>query len=1040
MSPNNTQSKKGESLIELVLAMAIFAAILPTVLFAIGSVNQSEPQRNNYFNSTLITEETKNIVQQIKNNNWNDLPANGEYVLTGSGTVWTWTNVTSYGVGTPIPTTRDGLTRTVTIADALRTAGGALTDVVSGSIVDSATKKITINTTWSGAAAPASSVVYMSRNNAIQTVTFTTLGDFQAGGQVTNGTVLNTPTPGDDGSITTTNANPAKASSLVSWWSMNAYNTNPETGISWIDDSKVGGNNTAIVYPLTLSGTPAPTLVDSRFGKSIQLNITGVPVPPAGWYKLDETSGTSASNTVDGSNPGTLTNSPTWVASKYGNGVSFDGTDDYISLSYLAADNLAAGTIAMWVKFPNVTASQSFFSKQHDGINSFLIFETSASSLLQFKVSNDAGYTTGATTILTNTWYHVAATWNGSTQKIYINGVQDGTVNTAQTLPSDTSDISVGAWTGGGNNYGEVYIDDLRIYNYARDASQLVVDSNGTSTLLDENNLSHLRVTNNIDLGASNAPFSWEYMVKPTGTTTKPVIAWGALGTTPTPTTGANGWIMGSGTDIFTDLKPPSGSAQYTNESQITNAKFNHVVMTYNGSTISHYLNGTLVNTSSSVSTPPSTALPLSVGFHYPSSYFIGEIDDVATYNTALTAQEVHDSFYSSFTSAVKDFGNGQSPQMLSLYAEATKPTDTDVQIRVASRNAYTDGSDICPTSESEYTFVGPAGTTGADDYFTIGTDSSGVVATGGTITDVDGYRIHTFTSSGTFTVTQGGNVETLVVAGGGGGGSRHGGGGGAGGLQYSSSSAVTAQGYSIVVGNGGDGGTYGLNSPSGAGYAGEDSSFNSIVAIGGGGGCTYDGCPAAGGSGGGGAGANSRTGASGTGGQGNNGGTGGTNGSGAGGGGAGAVGADSDGVNGSDAGVGLAYTISGSSVYYAGGGGGGSDGGYVGGSGGNGGGGHGGNGGNTSGMTAGAANTGGGGGATRSLDGYSSGAAGGSGIVIIRYRLPTQLSNIIYSGTTGNYVNPGRCLRYKVYFKSLNAFPSGSQPTFNSIRFTYAL
>ncbi|MFA9272077.1 MAG: D-alanyl-D-alanine carboxypeptidase family protein, partial [Baekduiaceae bacterium] len=86
--------------------------------------------------------------------NWNDIPANGEYVLTGSGTVWTWTNVTSYGVGTPIPTTRDGLTRTVTVADALRTVGGALTDVVSGSVVDAATKKITINTTWSGAAAP----------------------------------------------------------------------------------------------------------------------------------------------------------------------------------------------------------------------------------------------------------------------------------------------------------------------------------------------------------------------------------------------------------------------------------------------------------------------------------------------------------------------------------------------------------------------------------------------------------------------------------------------------------------------------------------------------------------------------------------------------------------------------------------------------------------------------------------------------------------------------------------------------------------------
>jgi len=70
------------------------------------------------------------------------------------------------------------------------------------------------------------------------------------------------------------------------------------------------------------------------------------------------------------------------------------------------------------------------------------------------------------------------------------------------------------------------------------------------------------------------------------------------------------------------------------------------------------------------------------------------------------------------------------------------------------------------------------------------------LIATGGTVTDItqDGkeYRVHTFTSDGTFEVTRGGEVEYLVVAGGGAGGgdggplgdttARVGGGGGAGG------------------------------------------------------------------------------------------------------------------------------------------------------------------------------------------------------------------------------------------------------------------
>ena len=62
------------------------------------------------------------------------------------------------------------------------------------------------------------------------------------------------------------------------------------------------------------------------------------------------------------------------------------------------------------------------------------------------------------------------------------------------------------------------------------------------------------------------------------------------------------------------------------------------------------------------------------------------------------------------------------------------------------------------------------------------------VVASGGSITTSGDFKIHTFTSGGTFSVSQAGNaagsntVEYLIQAGGGGGGGYNGGGGGAGG------------------------------------------------------------------------------------------------------------------------------------------------------------------------------------------------------------------------------------------------------------------
>ncbi len=240
--------------------------------------------------------------------------------------------------------------------------------------------------------------------------------------------------------------------------------------------------------------------------------------------------------------------------------------------------------------------------------------------------------------------------------------------------------------------------------------------------------------------------------------------------------------------------------------------------------------------------------------------------------------------------------------------------------------------------------------------------------------------------------------VEVLVVAGGGGGGYLHGGGGGgAGGLIYNSAYQLTnAAAITVTVGAGGSGGN---QLPTN----GNNSVFGSLTAIGGGyGGSEAGPTPGAnGGSGGGGSGYSTpQQGGIGTAGQGFDGGKGAfpdidsTYGSGGGGGGASAPG--TDGKEGLDisggagiGGNGQAYSISGTSTYYAGGGGGGfwssTEGG--GGAGGLGGGGTGGSGLNTQ-PTAGTSNTGGGGGGSKGSGGGAArlGAAGGSGIVIVRY------------------------------------------------------
>ena len=292
------------------------------------------------------------------------------------------------------------------------------------------------------------------------------------------------------------------------------------------------------------------------------------------------------------------------------------------------------------------------------------------------------------------------------------------------------------------------------------------------------------------------------------------------------------------------------------------------------------------------------------------------------------------------------------------------------------------------------------------------------VTATGGTITCCGDYKIHTFTSPGTFTVTCAGNpsgsdtVDYLVLAGGGGGGARTAfdtagaGGGAAGGYRFSngtasgcyaagpaplgaSASPVSVTGYPISVGGGGAGG-----GPSNAqGTKGSNSIFSSITSTGGGGGAQNQGGAAPGGSGGGGSycssgGAGNTPPTSPP--QGNPGGNG-TVPSGAGGGGGGSGGSGVCASTTGNGGPGLSSSITTSPVTRAGGGGGGGGPGRPTGGTGQATGGNGGNTNANSGSNASTANygSGGGGGAGGNpAQGYvSPGGNGSSGIVVIRYK-----------------------------------------------------
>lgn len=306
--------------------------------------------------------------------------------------------------------------------------------------------------------------------------------------------------------------------------------------------------------------------------------------------------------------------------------------------------------------------------------------------------------------------------------------------------------------------------------------------------------------------------------------------------------------------------------------------------------------------------------------------------------------------------------------------------------------------SSATPTAGTANTGGGGGGLSGTTNGGSGAAGGSGVVVIRYvTPTVASDYRVHSFTADTSFTSPTGiSTVDVLVVGGGGAGGGDTfgGGGGGAGGYQRSQSQAVTAgSSYTVDIGPGGTGTTA-------SGGNGTQSSFDALVANGGGGGGRGD-TPAtngaAGGSGGGGGGGAGNT-TGGAGSQGNAGGGGinsGTNTEDRGGGGGGAAAAGTSGSTTTGGAGGNGYDLSlifgtgfGASGAVAGGGGGGKRGAPAGGVAGIGGGGAG----SATGVgTAGTANTGGGGGGVGGTTQGQTGAGGGSGVVVLRYRPATM-------------------------------------------------
>lgn len=222
----------------------------------------------------------------------------------------------------------------------------------------------------------------------------------------------------------------------------------------------------------------------------------------AGHWKFDEGYGTTANNAghLGSTLNGTLQTGPVWSNDgKFGKAISFDGSNDHITVSYNPSLEYTSGDRAwsVWVK-PDATDSDGgyIFSKpwnESGEYNYFLRSQGGANPVLTFQMMGASTWNTSTEAILSaGSWNHIVVTVEDvdNSVNIYLNGtlVKTDTHTITSWTPASGNlnrDLAIGtifpyggSWVGNTAFSFKGSIDELKFYSYALTADEVRVEYN----------------------------------------------------------------------------------------------------------------------------------------------------------------------------------------------------------------------------------------------------------------------------------------------------------------------------------------------------------------------------------------------------------------------------------------------------------------------------------------------------------------------------------------------------------------------------------
>lgn len=205
-----------------------------------------------------------------------------------------------------------------------------------------------------------------------------------------------------------------------------------------------------------------PEGVSQQQGNNIQNMPAALSNGLVGYWNLQETA-TPSLDSSGNSNSATWAGNTSSTSGKFGYGNSFDGNDDYMTVSDSTSLDVTQVTMSAWIN-PTALGGVIMTKAIGAGGTGGYYMDTSGNKI---RFCATGGCVSSTTSLTTGVWTHVSATFDGTTVRFYLNGAPDGTSTGTVTSVATNTALLVFAMDSAGTTDYNGKIDEARIYNRA---------------------------------------------------------------------------------------------------------------------------------------------------------------------------------------------------------------------------------------------------------------------------------------------------------------------------------------------------------------------------------------------------------------------------------------------------------------------------------------------------------------------------------------------------------------------------------------------